>query len=137
MIAAIHAEARRIGLDDEAYRALLERTTGRNSCGRMSERQLAAVLDAIKGGRRAPAAPDCDRDACRRLRTKIWACAYELSKDVFGRHSTPRARAYLGGLERRMGSSEKDDPKRLHSMVCALHREMRARGLDNDSRRLH
>lgn len=52
---AVHAEARRIDLDEDAYRDLVERVSGLHgpavrSAGDCSPAQLAAVLDALRGG---------------------------------------------------------------------------------------
>lgn len=59
-IAAIHVGKKQLGLDDETYRALLERVTGQASTKAMTPRQHEAVLTelrrlgfkpAVKGGR--------------------------------------------------------------------------------------
>lgn len=51
---AVHAEARRLGLDEDVYRALIERVSGEHgpavrSSGDCSPEQLAAVLDELRG----------------------------------------------------------------------------------------
>ena len=44
----IHIGKGKMGLADDAYRAFLEGVTGKRSCADMSERQLAAVLRAMR-----------------------------------------------------------------------------------------
>lgn len=51
MIAAIHVEAARRGLDDQARRAMQMRLTGLASCAEMDDAQLRAVLDSLRGRR--------------------------------------------------------------------------------------
>jgi hypothetical protein len=48
LIQLIHIGKSKIGLTDDAYRAFLEGVTGRQSCADMTERQLAAVLRAMR-----------------------------------------------------------------------------------------
>lgn len=47
-LAKIHLAKRDLGLDDAAYRGLLQRVTGKRSAGALTERQLGAVLDELK-----------------------------------------------------------------------------------------
>lgn len=51
MIAAIHVEAARRGLDDRARRAMQMRLTGLASCAEMDDAQLRVVLDSLRGRR--------------------------------------------------------------------------------------
>jgi phage gp16-like protein len=51
LIAAIHVEAARRGLDDDARRAMQRRLTGLASCAEMDDAQLRVVLDALRGRR--------------------------------------------------------------------------------------
>ena len=72
-LAAIHAEAKRIGLDDETRYALQERCTGHRSCKDMTFQQLGQVLTAVRrAGRGRPAlevvAPPADDVAGMRRR---------------------------------------------------------------------
>jgi phage gp16-like protein len=48
LIQLIHIGKGKMGLTDDAYRAFLEGITGKQSCADMSERQLAAVLRAMR-----------------------------------------------------------------------------------------
>lgn len=67
---ALHAEARRIGMDEAARRALLERVTGRRSAADCNLAQLEAALDELRrlGGGRSPLA----REPQQRLVWKLW-----------------------------------------------------------------
>jgi len=44
----VHIGKAKLGMDDEAYRAFLGGITGKQSCANMTERQLAAVLRAMR-----------------------------------------------------------------------------------------
>jgi hypothetical protein len=48
LIQLIHIGKGKMGLADDAYRAFLEGVAGKQSCADMSERQLAAVLRAMR-----------------------------------------------------------------------------------------
>jgi phage gp16-like protein len=48
LIQLVHIGKAKMGLSDEAYRAFLEGITGKQSCAGMTERQLAAVLRAMR-----------------------------------------------------------------------------------------
>ena len=43
-IAKVHVAKKQLGLDDEAYRAVLRRVTGRDSAAELSEVQLGSVI---------------------------------------------------------------------------------------------
>jgi len=49
LIQLIHIGKSKMGLSDEAYRAFLEGITGKQSSANMTQRQLAAVLRAMRG----------------------------------------------------------------------------------------
>lgn len=49
LIAAVHAAARKAGLDQDAYRDTLERITGKRSAAAMTRAELGRVLDRING----------------------------------------------------------------------------------------
>lgn len=48
MLAKVHIAKKELGLDDEVYRAVLQRASGRTSAGDCSAGELAEVLDAFK-----------------------------------------------------------------------------------------
>ncbi len=49
LIAAVHAAAKKAGLDEETRRDLMERVTGKRSAAEMTLSELGRVLDAIHG----------------------------------------------------------------------------------------
>jgi len=49
LVQLIHIGKSKMGLSDEAYRAFLEGITGKQSAANMTQRQLAAVLRAMRG----------------------------------------------------------------------------------------
>ncbi len=48
LLAMIHAARRALALDDESYRALLERLTGKRSCSDMTYQELQLVVDHFR-----------------------------------------------------------------------------------------
>lgn len=54
--AKIHIGKAQLGLDDDTYRALLRRETGKSSCAKMTLRELEAVLAAMQRQGLLPAA---------------------------------------------------------------------------------
>lgn len=59
-LARIHLQAQQLGLDEDTYRAMLRRLTGRESAGEMTDAERARVLDFMKrqlGARRYPGRP--------------------------------------------------------------------------------
>lgn len=54
-LAAIHVAKKQLGLDDDDYRALLERVTGKRSCRDMTPAELSAVLAEFRRRGFAPA----------------------------------------------------------------------------------
>lgn len=48
LIATVHIAKNQLGMDDDSYRALLQHTTGKNSCSKMSLAELGQVIAAMK-----------------------------------------------------------------------------------------
>lgn len=48
LLSKIHIAKKHLGLDDEAYRAVLERITGKVSCSAMIDRELEAVCSELQ-----------------------------------------------------------------------------------------
>ena len=48
LISAVHVGKTQLGLDDDTYRALLEKVTGQRSAAKLTYQQLNAVLDNMK-----------------------------------------------------------------------------------------
>jgi len=53
LLAAIHAGAKELGYDDDAYRAMVWGVTGVTSCGRLDERGLRAVAAEVRARQEA------------------------------------------------------------------------------------
>lgn len=47
-ISAIHVAKAKLGMDDETYRAFLINIVGKNSCAKMTEKELQRVLTAMR-----------------------------------------------------------------------------------------
>lgn len=48
-LAAIHVAKKQLGLDDETYRDLLQRVTGKRSAGELTEAEAGRVLEEMRG----------------------------------------------------------------------------------------
>jgi phage gp16-like protein len=91
LLAKIHIAKKELRLDDDTYRAVLERVTGRRSAADLDARQLGLVLDAFKakgwkpavisGGRGSSAAPRqtarADHPVARKARA-LWISLHQL-----------------------------------------------------------
>ncbi|MDO4693070.1 MAG: regulatory protein GemA [Eikenella sp.] len=97
--AKIHIGKTQLGLDDDTYRALLLRETGKNSCAQMGLRELEKVLTAMGRQGFQPARPNLGRrpsprgsaDAMiRKVEALLldngltWAYAHGMAKRMFG-----------------------------------------------------
>lgn len=63
LLAKIHIGKKQLGLDDDTYRDLLERVTGKRSAGQCTERQLVDVVEEMVRLGFAPQAPGAGRPA--------------------------------------------------------------------------
>ena len=94
--AKIHIAKAQLGLEDDTYRALLMRETGKNSCGKMTLRELEAVLAAMQRQGFKPAVPGRHpggRDSIQAMLRKInallldnglsWEYAHGMAKRMF------------------------------------------------------
>ena len=96
--AKIHIGKAQLGLDDDTYRALLRRETGKSSCAKMTLRELEAVLAAMQRQGFAASRPMGRRPSPRRSASKMigkveallldngltWAYAHGMAKRMFG-----------------------------------------------------
>ena len=100
--AKIHIGKAALGLDDDTYRALLLRETGKNSCAGMSLAELERVLSAMQRQGFAPAAAKKPRsgrhpggrDSIQAMLRKVnallldngltWNYAHGMAKRMFG-----------------------------------------------------
>lgn len=86
LIASVHIAAGDMGLDEGAYRAMLESVTGRNSAGKCSVPQLKAVLAEMrnKGWQPRPRAgqPEAIPAALRPLHAKVAAMCKSIERPL-------------------------------------------------------
>lgn len=97
--AKIHVAKTQLGLDDDTYRALLRRETGKDSCAAMNLRELEKVLSAMVRQGFQPTRPNPGRrpsprgsaDAMiRKVEALLldngltWAYAHGMAKRMFG-----------------------------------------------------
>ena len=120
-IAKIKMAAKQLGLDDDVYRALLQRVTGKASCADMTIAQRDAVLDALKaqgwqpkggkGGKAWPGRPK-DTDNTPMLR-KVEALLADAKRPWDYAHATAHQ---MFGVDR----LEFLNNHQLHRLVAAL-----------------
>ncbi len=86
MLARVHIAKKELGLDDDTYRALIHRVTGKDSAGLCDQRELGRVLDEFKVKGWAPASPQgarrvhalpADHPAARKARA-LWISLHQL-----------------------------------------------------------
>lgn len=96
LIAAIHAEKTRRGIEDDDYRAMLDRLTGKTSAKDCNASQLGAVLTAIRGQSSRPQKSD-DSPYIKKARA-LWKSLYTLGVigDASDKALTAFARRQLG-----------------------------------------
>ncbi|MCP2041450.1 phage gp16-like protein [Neisseria sp. HSC-16F19] len=94
--AKIHIGKAQLGLDDETYRALLKRETGKDSCAQMNMRELEQVLAAMQrqGFAAQVRTPPPGRDSIQAMLRKVnallldndlpWNYAHAMAKRMFG-----------------------------------------------------
>jgi phage gp16-like protein len=79
LIGAVHAAKKATDLDEETYRAMLARLTGKSSARDLSDFELRQVLDHMNGGRdrRSFAPPKTTSPTAKKARA-LWICLYAL-----------------------------------------------------------
>ena len=119
LIRAIHAEARRIGMADDARAQLQLATVGARSCSDMTVAQLSRVMDAVRAAGGPPPAPV---GSARAMRGRALAIARRIG----------RGEAWLGGIARRQWDKPLDDltATEMRAVVAAAHRQARREGID-------
>ena len=122
-LAKIHIAKTQLGLDDETYRALLERVTGKNSAGSLDADQRRRVLAEFeklgwKPARPAAAAPH-GADAQRR---KIAAMLKAGGKPA----------EYGQGIAKKMFGRRLEfcSPAQLRAVIAALEKDRQRRGAE-------
>lgn len=82
LIAALHAEAKRAGLDEELRREVMRQATGKASAAEMTLPELGRALDAIKGRsaarRRVPRASQAADSPHARKARALWLSLWHL-----------------------------------------------------------
>ncbi|WP_170113245.1 gp16 family protein [Ahniella affigens] len=126
MIQKIHAAARALTLDDDTYRDMLHRVTGKRSCADMNTVQLEAVsreLDRLQGNARPQSlanGPVTIQEGCRAMMTKVERLL--ISRD--------RQWEYAHSMARHMFKVDRVEwlrPADLHKLVAALEIDSRRR----------
>lgn len=128
-IVALKATVRKLGMDDDTYRAMLLQHTGKRSAADLSLAQLGTVLDQLRAkggtnprhGRRRPV-PAAERAP---LLAKVDALLGELGA-VTG---SPKGLKYADAIARRNGWADNVDfcdAAALHKLVAALNTTLRS-----------
>ncbi|CUW41118.1 putative Mu-like prophage protein gp16 [Magnetospirillum sp. XM-1] len=99
--AAVHAAAKANGLDDDAYRDMLEVQTGKRSAKDCTDAQLRQVLDHLNGVGRAPAPANAARSPHAKLARALWISLHNL-----GEVSDPRESALRQFVQRQHGVTD-------------------------------
>lgn len=134
MLAAVHCARRDLGLDEDTYRAVLERVTGSTSAASLTDDGLQAVLDAFRAqGWKSPHAEGRRRRASGSPHVrKLWAIWTEMCAARIPREPT---RAALRSFVQRM--TDVADPEWLtgeqvnvvlEALKAWQRRELEARG---------
>ena len=77
-LAAIHIAKKQLGLDDETYRDLLLRVTGKRSAAAMSEAERRRVVAELRAKGSAPVARRLEGPYAKKLQA-LWIAAWNLS----------------------------------------------------------
>lgn len=131
LLAAVHAEAKRHGLDDDTRRDLVLKVTGKTSSAFLSPRELGQVLDAIKG--RLPVSRGAvrgralaDSPHARKIRA-LWLSLWNL-----GAVDSPSEEALAAFAERQCGVQALQwvRPAEASAIIEALRGMARRHGFD-------
>jgi phage gp16-like protein len=123
-LAKVHIARKEMGLDEDAYRALVQRVTGRESASQCTDAQLAAVLVDMKrlGWKPAPPSTASQKSWVRKV-WAIWASMAVLLDDpsrqalqTFVERQTKSARNPLGISDPDFLNVE-DAKKVIHGLV--------------------
>jgi phage gp16-like protein len=131
MIAKIHVAKTQLGMDEEAYRDLLESVTQKRSCADMDERELHLVLEAMRRVGFKPFFPATkDKDVKTQV-DKIRALWLDLAKAELVPDGEP---ALLGFVKRqtKVDRLEWLTPKQCNSVIEAL-KAIQSRSLDSQA----
>lgn len=123
-LSAIHVLKARLRLDDDTYRAILQRVTGERSAADLDNQGRSAVLNELRrlqgeGQRRQrtavppPGAPENVREGLQAMTSKLGAMLADMGL----------AWAYLDGMAKRMFRVERAlwcTPEQMHRLIAAL-----------------
>jgi len=76
-IAAIHVAKKQLGLDDDTYRAVLVRVTGKNSAGKMTQAEQYAVVQELRRQGFTPGKKGLEGPFAAKLQA-LWIAAWNL-----------------------------------------------------------
>lgn len=117
LLAAVHAQAKALGLDEETRRALQQRMGGHASCADMTDRELRSVLAELHRLAGKPARPKRPADDRARL---LWRIERDCAAAGY-----PHP-AYPLGISRKMFGAlaparlEWHAPRQLRALIAAL-----------------
>jgi phage gp16-like protein len=129
-LARIHMMATQLKLDDDTYRALLERITGQRSAKGLNDAQRRAVLDDLSrhvGDGNRGAARSALPDAPKRVRKELVAMIGKVGAMLAEREL---GWSYAHGLAQRMFQTQRVEWLRadqLHRVVAALSYDQKRR----------
>lgn len=135
-IKAIHAARRQLGLDDGAYRSMLQAQTGKASATQLTVAEQSKVLDYLRAQgavnpRKRHQAPGSEHRAKPGAdRAKLVQQVHDLLGAISTVMGEPHGIAYADAICRRNGWADTVtfcSPQALHKLVGALSRTLRAR----------
>lgn len=98
LIAKVHVAKKQLGLDEETYRAILERVTGRRSAAQLDDRELMKVLADFRLHGWVPASSAPKRSDSPHVR-KAWAIWGDMCRAGIPREPTRAAlRAFVARM---------------------------------------
>lgn len=116
LIGAVHAAAKRWGIDDEARRDIQNAVTGKDSLTNMTLPEIGKVLDRLNAGNKAAGLAQNSRPHVGKIRA-LWWTLYWL-----GEAPSPNYSALDGFVRRQTGISSLRflDPRRAPAVIEAL-----------------
>lgn len=128
LLAKVHIGAKALGLDDDTYRDMLEALTGQRSAGKLSEKQLALVLAAM---RKRGWNDEDPRPARKKPKPRATPGSAPLLDKVGALLAdSGRPWAYAVGMAKRMYQVERLEwakPEQLRGIVAALTKDAQRR----------
>jgi len=128
LLAKVHIAAKALGLEDDAYRDMLEALTGKRSAGQLTDKQLVLVLAAL---RKKGWTDEDPRPARRKPKPRATpGCGPLLEKIGALLADAGRPWAYAVGLAARMYKVERLEwakPEQLRGIIAALVRDAQRR----------